>query len=111
MQDREEKEATTSGQGFFARLYWMFIGNAILFFLLVYIVEKRVLFPSLWDAACWLTLASLIVVRYADIRFLNGETNQGEAATMSDWWRYSKWVAVAGGGLWLIARVVEHVMR
>ena len=92
----DQKEAPLSGLGFFVRLYWMFVGNALLMFLLGFIYSKHSKFPSLLDAAYLGALASLILVRYVEIQFLNGQTGEGKPATLAHWRRYAKIVAPAG---------------
>jgi hypothetical protein len=107
----DKPETTTSGSGVLARLYWFFIGNALVFFLLVTIVEKRVKLPSLYDAAYLAALASLIAVRHYDIRFCSGETAMGQPAMMAHWRRYAVTVGVAGVGAWLLAHVLVHLLK
>ena len=104
-----QTETPVTGGGFLARLYWAFVGNALLFFLLVFLLEKRPPLPSLLDAACWLAIISLILVRYVDIRFLNGETNEGKPATMAHWRRHATLVGFIGTGAWLVTRLIVHL--
>ena len=106
----DQKEAPISGTGFLVRLYWMGIGNVLLLFLFFFIVEKRLIFPSLLDAAYLVALASLILIRYVDIRFLNGETGDGKPATLTHWRRYAMIIGSAGGAAWLLARVLAHFL-
>jgi hypothetical protein len=107
----DQKEAPTSGAGVLARLYWLFFGNTLLFFLLVFIIQKRPKLPSSLDAAYLIAVASLILVRYVDIRFLNGQTGEGKPATMANWRRYALLVGPAGAGAWLLARVLMHFLK
>jgi hypothetical protein len=109
MQDQEAAPLGVTGA--LVRLYWFFFGNAILFFLLLFIVEKHPKVPSLYDPACWLTIASLILVRYADVRFLNVKTSEGKPATLNDWRRYALLVGALGIGGWLLARVLAHLLK
>ena len=100
----DQKELSFSGTGCLARLYWMFFGNVLLFVLLTLVFQKRSTLPFLLDAAYLVAVASLIVVRYIDIRFLNGQTGEGKPATMTHWRRYALSVAAVAGGVWLLAR-------
>lgn len=108
---QDQTEVPLSGKGFLVRLYWLFLGNALLFFLLVFIFEKHPKLPSLLDAAYSVALASLILVRYVDIRFLNGQTGEGKPATMAHWHRYALLIGSVGMGGWLLARVLIHFLR
>ncbi|MDI6775146.1 MAG: hypothetical protein QME60_07110 [Verrucomicrobiota bacterium] len=108
---QEQKDAPLTGFGVLARLYWLFFGNALLFFLLVFIFEKAASFPSLMDAALWLTAASLLLVRYVDIRYLNGQTGEGKPATMRHWRQHALVVAPLALGGWILAHVSGHFLR
>lgn len=107
---QDSKETPPSGTGFFVRLYWIFAGNILLFFLLVFIVEKHPKFPSLLDATYGLAVASLILARYVDIRFLNGTTGDEEPATMTHWRRYATLMGSAGVGAWILAHLIVRVL-
>lgn len=106
MQDQTGVEYSSQA-GCLARLYWMFLGNALLFILLAYLIQKHPEFPSLLDVGYLLTLASLVGVRYLDIRHLNGETGDGNApATMSDWRKYALFLVTGCAAVWLALRVL-----
>lgn len=105
---QDQKEVSAGGAQVLIRLYWLFLGNAILAFLLVFIVEKHPKLPSLFDVAYLATLASLILVRYVDIRFLNGQTGEGKPATVAHWRRYAMLVAPVGLAAWLLTRTLVH---
>ena len=106
MQDQPNAEYS-SGAGCLTRLYWMFLGNALLAMLLVWLILNRPKFPCLQDAGYLLALASLIAVRYVDIRHFNGETGEGGvSATMADWRKYALLLVSAGAAAWLAVRVL-----
>jgi hypothetical protein len=104
-------EVYINGKGVLARLYWMFFGNLILVFLLIFIFEKGPGFPSLHDAAYLVTLVSLLIIRYLDIRFLKGETGEGKPATMTDWRHHAVLVSSVATGAWIVARATGHFLR
>lgn len=108
---QDQAKVSTSGIGVLARLYWMFLGNMFLLFLLAFIFQKHPKLPSLLDALYFVVVASLICVRYIDIRFLNGETGEGNPATMADWRQYAMIVAPVGVGVWLSSRVLIHFLQ
>lgn len=107
---QEHKEVPGSGVGCLVRFYWLFFGNALLFFILIFIVEKRARIPSFLDAAFWVAVGLLIVVRYVDIRYLNGQTGEGKPATMDHWRRYAAIVVPAALVAWILAHVFGRVM-
>lgn len=114
MQDPKEtdpKQTSSSGTGVLLRLYWLILGNALLFFVLVFIFERHPKLPSLLDVAFVATMASLLIVRYIDIRFFDGQTGEGKPATMQDWRGYGILVGAVGTGGWLLARGLAHFIR
>lgn len=108
---QDAKDTHLSGAGFFIRLDWLFLGNALLFCLLVFIIEKRLPLPSFWDSVYLAPLISLIVSRYGDIRFLNGQTGEGKPATMAHWRRYAILISLVGVGAWLLTLVFVHFLK
>ena len=105
------KEAPPSGSGLLIRLYWLFFCNVVLIFILAFIIEKHPQFPSLLDAAYLAALSSLIIIRYVDIRFFDGQTGEGKPATIDNWRRYALLVGLAGPAVWFVSRVLAHVLK
>ena len=96
----------SSGAGCLTRLYWMFFGNALLALLLVWLLVNHPRVPSFADVGYLLTLVSVVVARYIDIRHLKGETGAGGAlATLADWRKFS--VSLVSGCVvaWVAVRV------
>lgn len=84
-----------------ARVYWMAIGNAMLFFCAMY--AARLQAPSALDALYAGLVALLLVVRWLDITRLGGQTAEGEPATTAHWRRYAlRLVPISAGVWWLI---------
>lgn len=113
MQVKQEiqQEVPPSRPGLLVRLYWVILGNAILFFLLVLLFEKHPRLPSLLDTAYLVAVAALISIRYVDIRFLNGQTGEGKPATMTHWRRYALLIGPVGVGAWFLVRVLTHSLN
>ena len=101
------KSEYTSGAGCLTRLYWMFAGNAALAISFGLLIDRHPKFPSLLDAACLVILASLVAVRFIDIRHYDGENGANSApATMDDWRKYSLFLVVGSVGAWLAIRLL-----
>jgi hypothetical protein len=97
----------SSEAGCLIRIYWMFLGNAILFTLLAYLFLNRLRFPSILDAGCLLTLVSLVAARYIDIRRFNGANGENNApATMADWRKYTLLLVTGCVAVWLAIRTL-----
>jgi hypothetical protein len=106
----DQEEVPFSRTGMFARFYWICVGDPLLLLLLVVMIAKHPKLPSLLDAAYVAALGSLILVRYADTRFLKGQTGEGQPATMAHWRRYAMLMGSAWVGAWLVARVWAHFL-
>lgn len=103
-----QADVPVNGFGILARIYWMFLGNVLLLFLLALLFTKAPSFPSLLDAAYGGVVVSLILVRFVDIRWLKGETGEGQPATLTHWRRYTILLGSVGIGAWLLARGLAH---
>jgi len=97
---QEERHDRHEATGCLLRLYWMLLGNALVVLFAYRIAEREGMITPL-DAVFWLGAASLVIVRYVDIRFLAGKTAEGKPATMKHWRRYSLHVLVLSAVLWL----------
>lgn len=110
MQDQPIPEHSSEA-GCLIRLYWMFLGNAILFILLASLLQNRPRFPSFLDAGCLLVLVSLIAARYIDIRRFNGANGENSApATMADWRKYTLLLVTGCVAVWLAIRILIPVL-
>jgi hypothetical protein len=95
--------------GCLTRLCWMVIGNSALLIAALFIAKNHQTTFSPADIAFGLIVGVLLVVRYADIRWLNGQTSDGrQAATMRHWRRYGIFLIAISLGLWLLAHLGAH---
>ena len=96
--------------GVLTRLWWMLIGNFILALCLIFIVQKRDGFFHAADPVFGLTVLSLVLVRFIDIRFCKGLTATGGPASMKTWVRYAILLAVGSAVVWAAAHGASHVL-
>ncbi len=107
--DEHEPDKQESAAGCLARLFWMMLGNLVLAVTAFKIFEGPSLALTWADAVYWLTVACLVGVRYADIRYWDGKKADGEPATMTDWRRYSLLLLIAAAAAWILLHAVaEH---
>lgn len=92
--------------GCLVRLFWAFFGNAALFILGVYIYEQQAQALSIFDGLYFLILAAIILSRFLDIRFLNGETVYGHPASLR---HFRKYVAVILP-VFIVLLMLAHVL-
>ncbi|HUT57106.1 MAG TPA: hypothetical protein VNA25_04430 [Phycisphaerae bacterium] len=92
--------------GCLVRLGWMVLGNVVLLFALLGIVQRQGLF-SYVDAVFWAVVGACLLLRYVDIRYLGGLTVTAQPATLAHWYRYAlvlvSLAAVAWGATHAIA--------
>jgi uncharacterized protein YhhL (DUF1145 family) len=95
--------------GILARLWWMLGGNVLLAFCLLFIFYNEAGFFHPADWVFWITVGTLVFVRYIDIQFLGGQTATGEDASTKDWTRYA--VLLIGGSTvaWAVVHTANHL--
>ena len=77
--------------GLILRLYWLIAAPSLIIYLtLIRLLVNNEDNVSISIIGTSILLISIIVVRYIDIRFMNGATSEGEKATISDWYYYLK---------------------
>lgn len=102
----QPSHAPPSGTGCLLRLFWMLLGNAIVYGSLAMIAMNREPFPSLLDAVAWITVALILLARRVDITRHHGTTASGDPATLAHWRRYAVAVVV----LTALASLVAHAI-
>jgi hypothetical protein len=90
------------------RLYWFFIGNAILFILAIIIGSQSIKSIFLPSAIYWAVVTSLIGTRYIDIRFFNDHTTEDQSMTLYNWLRYSVLIFIFFSVVWGVAILIAH---
>lgn len=101
---RDANSSPSAGLGFLARFYWMFLGDALLCYVLIALWHEDPAMPSVLDLLYAGVLTSLVAVRYGDIRFLGGQTGDGRPAEMAHWRRYSVAVVCVAAAGWILVR-------
>ena len=89
----------TSGAGMLARIYWMFLGNAVPLFAAILLATEEGE-PLAMSIVFWAGIAALLLVRLVDVRMLHGQTGDGEPAGMGHWARYAAGVVMGGLALY-----------
>ena len=102
----QKKIEYSNGAGCLTRLYWMFLGVALLALVAAFLLQKNPKFPSFLDVGYLFAVVSLVFVRYIDIRYLKGDTGEGTPATMAHWRMYSIVLVSGSTCVWLVIRVL-----
>jgi hypothetical protein len=110
---QEVQELNTSDQapaqgGCALRLFWMLVGNAIVYGSLAYVALNKLAFPGVLDIVVWLTVVLTIVARRVDITRGQGTTASGEPATLEHWRRYAVAVVLAAAAASVLAHLIAR---
>ena len=89
--------------GCLIRIFWMAAGNIVLLLAAWLISQHRGGFWSGSDVLFWAVVLGLVLARFVDVRFLEGDTTTGERATMADFRRYALLVPLVAFVLWGVA--------
>jgi hypothetical protein len=92
-----------------ARVVWIMVGNFVLLILMVLIVQKGTF--SFLDIVFWTVVAAVLLVRYADIRWLKGLGQDAQPATMKDWANHVRLLLLIAGGAWAVAHALLLLLR
>jgi hypothetical protein len=87
------------------RIFWMLIGNIVLAALAISMYHAKG-FPSGKDVAFGVTLLLLLVIRYLDIRYLNGRTASDEPASPTTYRNYAIGLLVISLVAWAAVHLV-----
>lgn len=101
-----DRSRRASGFAFLARVYWMLFGYVPVVASLPE-VSRTDSSASLADLAYFASVAALLAVRLADIRWLAGTTSEGEPATLAHWRRYALTISLFAVVAWLVARGIR----
>lgn len=101
-----EPTVSTSGRGVLTRLYWMLIGPALML-VAAGLIAKHPTWSLGWkDFMFWAAIASLIAVRWLDVRRFGGLTADGEPATLRHLRRHALLILGIGTAVWPLAQAV-----
>ncbi|MCX6558919.1 MAG: hypothetical protein NTZ26_00260 [Candidatus Aminicenantes bacterium] len=101
-QDSDSGSGCLSG---FVRLTWIF-GGVSLVYCAVYVAMRKG--PVVADILLFVFALLLIVARFLDIRYLDGETMNQQPATIKHWRRYSFFVLIITSALYALAKFIAQ---
>lgn len=104
MDDRTNpSQPVSTFTGLFLRTWWMLFGNAALAVVLALMALEHDELPSLLDGLFLVLVASLVVARFADIRYFEGATAEGTRATLAHFRRYALRLVAGSAAGWGVA--------
>ncbi len=94
-----------------ARPFWIFFGNFILLISAanIFAGENKTFYVS--DFVFWGGVVALIVVRFLDIKFLNGQTATGKPATIKHWRNYAIILTLVSAAIWAAVRTSAYFFK
>lgn len=105
--ENKKNNTSSTGIGMLIRVYWMVFGNFINILIAINIAVKKhnsIMFLTLYY---FVNTTGLIISRYIDIKYLNGQTTEYEPATMDHWKSYS----IKTIGIYLVLWVIVYLMK
>lgn len=94
-----------------ARPFWMFFGNFILLISAVNILAGDNKTSYVSDLVFWAGVTALIIVRFLDVKFLDGQTATGQPASIKHWRRYAILLAVISMVIWSGAHLAAYLFK
>jgi len=94
-----------------ARPFWMFFGNFVLMICAANILIGESSSTRASDIIFWCTVSAMIIVRFLDIKFLNGLTATGKPASIKHWSRYAIVLVVISAAIWAAAHVSVYLSK
>lgn len=88
------------------RVFWLVVGNAIIYASWVAIVLTSPRLPCVYDGVVGITVSLMIAARRADILRFGGRSSHGEPATLADWRRY---IAILVGSA-VVGEFIAHFL-
>ncbi|MBI4651016.1 hypothetical protein HY745_07000 [Candidatus Desantisbacteria bacterium] len=106
----EKKDNNNSLAEFLIRLYWMALGNFIMIILAIYVAVNNPESMMQINIFYFSNVVILIILRYIDIRYLNGLTTEREPAIIDHWKKYSVKLIIFSSILWLIMNFAKNYL-
>jgi hypothetical protein len=94
-----------------ARPFWMFLGNFALMICAVNIFVGENKSTRTSDIIFWCVTAAMIIVRFLDIKFLDGLTADGKPASLRHWRRYAIILALSSALVWAAAHIASTLSK
>ena len=94
-----------------ARTFWMFLCNFALMVCAANIFMGESKSTRTSDIIFWCVVPAMIIVRFLDIKFLDGQTATGEPATLAHWRRYAVLLIVISAIIWSAAHAVVYLSK
>jgi hypothetical protein len=94
-----------------ARLFWMVFGNFILVISAISILAGKGTTSYVSDVVFWCDVVALVIVRFLDIKFLDGLTTTGKPATLAHWRKYAIMLIICSGLIWAAAHAAVSLFK
>jgi hypothetical protein len=89
------------------RSFWLFWGNAAIFFAAGTIGNQPKWTMGTADVVFWGLVVGMILARLLDITRYQGRTSEGDPATLGHFWRHAATLLGVAGAIWAGAQSVQ----
>jgi hypothetical protein len=94
-----------------ARIFWMFLGNFTLMVCAANIFMGESKSTRTSDIIFWCVVPAMIIIRFLDIKFLDGQTATGKPATLSHWRKYAVLLIIVSATIWAVAHIIANFSK
>jgi len=94
-----------------ARPFWMLLGNFMLMICAANIIMGESNSTRTSDIIFWFAVSAMIIVRFLDIKFLDGLTATGKPATLAHWQKYAIMLIMCSGIIWAAAHAAVSLFK
>jgi hypothetical protein len=94
-----------------ARIFWMALGNFALMICAANIIMGEGGSTRIPDIIFWCVVPVMIIVRFLDIKFLDGQTATGKPATLSQWRKYAVMLIIISAIIWSAAHAIAYLSK
>jgi hypothetical protein len=93
------------------RPFWMFLGNFILMICAANIIMGESNSTRTSDIIFWFMVSAMIIVRFLDIKFLDGLTVEGKPASLGHWRRYAIVLVLCSAVIWAAVHIASTRLK
>lgn len=94
-----------------ARIFWMALGNFALMICAANILMSESSSTRISDIIFLCVVPAMIIVRFLDIKFLDGQTVTGEPATLSHWRKYTIVLIIISAIIWAVVHMIANFSK
>lgn len=93
----------------FLRIFWSLIGNVVLFFSALFILQHKGPVFYNTDIVFWCIAVAIVFARLLEIKLYGSQTNDGKLVTIAHWRRYAAIFMSLTTLLWIVVHLINYL--